>query len=145
MDIEKQLGHSKTPLVFRKLGKAVKWVLAVPDDPETKTFSRRKRSMGSGGGLRLERNTTNATRSGSQRSPRRSQSVDSPRRRRPIETGPLRNAGRAVRGVSSLIRGNKTGLAEITKRPHPQHEAEQEVLVEPSGAGWPTLSQAGWK
>ncbi|KAF1973187.1 hypothetical protein BU23DRAFT_640909 [Bimuria novae-zelandiae CBS 107.79] len=36
---------SRTPSIFRKANKVMKWVLAVPDDPELKTHSSRKQSF----------------------------------------------------------------------------------------------------
>ncbi|KAJ4294620.1 hypothetical protein N0V90_008311 [Kalmusia sp. IMI 367209] len=37
-----QSSSSRTPYIIRKLNKVMKWILAVPDDPEAKTFSSRK-------------------------------------------------------------------------------------------------------
>lgn len=157
---------SRTPTVLKTVNKAMKWLLAVPNDPELKTWSSRKREvqfskLASSGLVRRATNATNLR-------PSRSTTVKTDMRQGQQEGGsmprspaPLRQfhfapspqvVERATRQPSFDTLGYSSQGTFAPVKGGKVHSGQSEAVSEmewpaqtaaSSQSGWPTQSQVG--
>jgi hypothetical protein len=147
---------SRTPSILRKANKVMKWFLAVPDDPELKTWSSRRRgfqdSKLEGASSNLQRRATNATSSHPSRSTtlrtgaRHDQQEDggvplSPNQQKVFHFAPSPPVmAQALRQPSFETLGF---CSQATSAPGKAGKMNYDQSVVSSEAGWPTQSQVG--